>query len=394
MFYLGEDETTPVAGLGALYQAPDGTVYQVQGLGEDEDLRGLSEEEISQSFGIGSYVGEVRQGLDGQLYEWVQTVDGLGNPIGFWKKIRRFAQTVAAPVVRAAAPIVSAAAAAARGAFRLLRKPWCIPLQPYRGPVRSIARRICPIVQHPAVRTLAPIVPHVGTVIQATRGLCKIARSCGLAGVEGNLMQAPDGTLYQVQGLAEEDELRGLGEDEELRGLGALYQAPDGSLYQGISEDEELRGISEEDDLRGLAEEDELRGLAEDDDLRGLDEDDELRGFAEDEELRGLDLDEDEDLRGFAEDDELRGVAEDDELKGLAEEEDLRGLAEDEEMRGVSEDEELRGLAEDEELRGLGQGYVRTPDVSGLEAYVPEAPADTRWFKAPVQPPDLWKPLW
>jgi hypothetical protein len=33
MFYLGEDEATPVAGLGVLYQAPDGTIFQVQGWG-------------------------------------------------------------------------------------------------------------------------------------------------------------------------------------------------------------------------------------------------------------------------------------------------------------------------------------------------------------------------
>ena len=40
---------------------------------------------IGASLGIGNYVGEIRQGPDGQLYEWVEGVDGLGNPIGFWK---------------------------------------------------------------------------------------------------------------------------------------------------------------------------------------------------------------------------------------------------------------------------------------------------------------------
>lgn len=36
----------------------------------------------------GDYAGELRQGLDGQLYEWVEGVDGLGNPIGFWKAVK------------------------------------------------------------------------------------------------------------------------------------------------------------------------------------------------------------------------------------------------------------------------------------------------------------------
>ena len=39
--------------------------------------------ELTQVMGLGHYVGEVRQGPGGQLYEWVEGVDGLGNPIGF-----------------------------------------------------------------------------------------------------------------------------------------------------------------------------------------------------------------------------------------------------------------------------------------------------------------------
>ena len=39
--------------------------------------------------GVG-YLGEVRQGPDGALYQYVQGVDGLGNPIGgFWSCLRR-----------------------------------------------------------------------------------------------------------------------------------------------------------------------------------------------------------------------------------------------------------------------------------------------------------------
>jgi hypothetical protein len=128
----------------------------------------------------------------------------------------------------------------------------------------------------PLVQTAASFVPGVGPAVAAgVRAATPFAQRAGILGHNG---------------------------------LGALYQSPDGTLYQvqGLAEDEDLRGFAEDDEPRGLAEEDELRGLAEDDELRGLAEDEELRGFAEDEELRG-----------FAEDDELRGLAEDEELRGI-----------------------------------------------------------------------------
>ena len=33
----------------------------------------------------GPFVGEIYEGSDGQLYEWVEGVDGLGNPKKFGK---------------------------------------------------------------------------------------------------------------------------------------------------------------------------------------------------------------------------------------------------------------------------------------------------------------------
>ena len=42
----------------------------------------------------------------------------------------------------------------------------------------------------------------------------------------------------------------------------------------------------------------------------------------------------------------------------------------------------------------LEQGYVRQDGVNGMEAYVPQRAAATRWFAAPGQSPELWKPLW
>jgi hypothetical protein len=272
-------------GLGALYQAPDGTLYQMQGFADDEELRGLGQDELTQVMGIGQ-ANTVREGPDGRVYQWVQGVDGLGNPIGLWRALRRGA--------------------------------------------RGFVRRALPVVQ-----TAASFVPGWGQAVSA-----------------GLRTATP---LLQRGGI--------LGYD----GLGALYQSPDGTLYQ----------------VQGLAEDEDLRGLAEDEELRGLTEDNELRGFAED-----------EDIRGVGEDEELRGFAEDEELRGLAQDEELRGLAEDEELRGIAEDEELRGLGEDEDLRGFGQGYVRQNGVSGFGAYVPNEPVRTRWFTPPAQPPEMWKPLW
>ena len=38
--------------------------------------------------GEGSYLGELREDAYGNLYQWEEGMDGLGNPIGFWKFIR------------------------------------------------------------------------------------------------------------------------------------------------------------------------------------------------------------------------------------------------------------------------------------------------------------------
>jgi hypothetical protein len=260
-------------------------------------MRYLGEDDAVRMMGIG-YLGEVRRGPDGRLYEWVEGVDGLGNPVGFWKGLKRLAR-------RAAPYLVPGGAAVAIGQ-RLLRQ----------APVRRFLRRAMPLVQQ-----FAPFIPGVGPAAAAALKVASpVLREAGVTGYGGlgALYQAPDGSLYQMQGiaqeddlrgLAEEEELRGLAEDDELRGLGALYQAPDGTLYQvqGLAEDEELRGFAEDEELRGFAEEEELRGFAEEEELRGFAEEEELRGFAEEEELRGFA--EEEELRRFAEEEELRGFA-------------------------------------------------------------------------------------
>jgi len=42
----------------------------------------------------GSFAGEIREGPDRQLYQWVEGTDGLGQPFGFWKAIKRAAGAV------------------------------------------------------------------------------------------------------------------------------------------------------------------------------------------------------------------------------------------------------------------------------------------------------------
>jgi hypothetical protein len=375
-------------------------------------MRYLGEDEVNQMMGIG-YLGEVRTGPDGNLYQWVETVDGLGNPIGFWRKLRRFGRRLlrrAMPLVQQIAPLVpgGAAVSALRTAAPLLRR--AVPIVQQVAPVIPGAAPAAAAVTQ-AIPAAAAAAPEETTTAGWGLGQDELTQVMGI-GYPGQIAQAPDGNLYQwVEGhdglgnpIGFWRALRRLGRRVRrglrrvvgralpivqqiapfvpgvgpaaaaaltaatpllrqagvagYNGLGALYQAPDGALYH----------------VQGLAEDEELRGLAEDEELRGLSEDEELRGLSEDE--------------------ELRGVAEDEELTGFSEDEEVRGVGEEEELRGVSEDEELRGFGEDEELSGFDQGYVREQGTSGLEAYIPEQQPTTRWFVSPNQPPEMWKPLW
>src|SRR5262245_23352374 len=227
-------------------------------------MRYLGEDEVATMMGIG-YLGEVRRGPDGAAYQWVEGVDGLGNPVGLWRKLRNLRR-----FARYAVP-GGAAFAIGKG---LLRQPLfrrlatqALPFVPGVGPAAAAALRYAtPLLQRAGVAlpVTAPAVaaPAVAVPSEAAPGEAAPAVA-GYGGSLGALYQASDGTPYQVQGFAqdeelrgfaEEEELRGLAEEQELRGLGALYQAPDGTLYQvqGLAEDEELRGLAEEEELRGL----------------------------------------------------------------------------------------------------------------------------------------------
>jgi hypothetical protein len=306
-------------------------------------MRYLGENErIQQMMGIG-YLGEIRRGPDGNVYQFLQGMDGLGNPIGFWKILRRIARKVAPRIINTFIP-------------------------------PAVLKAVLPVVQQ--VASAIPL-PQAQAIAAGLKYATPVLREVGVAGYDGlgALYQAPDGTLYQMRGMDATDDLRGFA-DQDLRGLEA----------------DELHGFADQD-LRGL-EADELHGFA-DQDLRGFAAD-ELHGFA-DQDLRGLEADElhgfaDQDLRGFAADD-LHGFADQD-LRGL-EADELHGFAE-QDLRGLQADD-LHGFA-DQDLRGLDadefRGYVSEQGVNGLEAYVPDRPAGTRWFVPPSQPPDMWRPLW
>ena len=295
-------------------------------------------------------VGEIRQGSDGQLYQWVEGIDGLGNPIGFWNILKRLVRQ-ALPIAQKIAPFVPGGAA--------------------------------------ALTAVTPILQEAGLV--GGNGL-------------GALYEAPDGSLYQVQGLAQDEELHGLA-DEELMGLGyagEVRQDLEGNLYQWV---EGIDGLgnpagcwqccyprrARRCSSGAMPRRPRPRFLRRRPMRRPA-------GFygpdlaAEEAELQGLGAE--EELQGFAHDD-MEGLAEEEELRGMAADEELMGLA-DEELQGFAE-EELQGLAE-EELQGLDQEYVLEPGMNGLEAYVPAEPTCTPWFTPPAQAPRkrtlLWDPLW
>ena len=48
----------------------------------------------TQPMGIGNYVGELRQGADGEIYQWNEEADGLGDIYGWWSKVKNFGKKV------------------------------------------------------------------------------------------------------------------------------------------------------------------------------------------------------------------------------------------------------------------------------------------------------------
>ena len=150
-------------------------------------MRYLSEDQTTQMMGIG-YLGEVRQGPDGNLYQYVQGVDGLGNPIGgFWRRFKRLARRA----VRRALPYVQQFA----------------PLIPGVGPVVSVLTQAIPAApaMAPAEAPAAMPTEAMAPVETATAGWGigddAMTQMMGI-GYLGEVRQGADGSLYQyVQGV-------------------------------------------------------------------------------------------------------------------------------------------------------------------------------------------------
>lgn len=133
-------------------------------------------QDMTNMMGIGSYVGEVRRGPDGQVYQWVEGVDGLGNPIGFFKKLLSKALPLA-KMLPGVGPIIGAV------------KPFCQTLP-----------KMQPFIQQ---------APGIQPIYTLGTKICKVLGKVGIAGAEGAIMEAPDGQLYEV--------IEGIGEDGTVR---------------------------------------------------------------------------------------------------------------------------------------------------------------------------------
>lgn len=58
---------------------------------------GVVGSESARDLGLGEYLGQIRRGTDGNLYEWSRGIDGLGNPVGFWSLLPNWAKRLPIP---------------------------------------------------------------------------------------------------------------------------------------------------------------------------------------------------------------------------------------------------------------------------------------------------------
>lgn len=259
MRYLGDDDATQMKGIG-LYLGDDGNLYQwVDGVDASDDAmgvwQGLSQPDDPALRGLGA----LYQAPDGTLYQ----VHGLAEET----------ETDAKPEAQTEAEAAGGQPAAAKGAAqarqRFIQRRQQRPGQPTRGGTPrkkgGFFKKLLPIAKF-ATR----FIPGIGPIASAGLDVAgKLLKRKGVSGYDGlgYLYAAPDGSLYQVQGLADE-ELRGVDADEELR---------------GFEEDQDLRGLSEDEELRGFAEDEELRGIGEDRDIRGIE------GYVQQDGMSGVD---------------------------------------------------------------------------------------------------------
>ncbi|MEM9091071.1 MAG: hypothetical protein AAGC93_20295 [Cyanobacteria bacterium P01_F01_bin.53] len=235
-------------GLGALYEMPDGSLYQMQGLADDylaNDYEmagladgacaGLSNDDLTEIMGIGE-IGELSLGPNNYLYEWEEGIDGLGNVVGRWRPRKR---------------LLAKLRRVRRGARRAVRQA----RQAARQASKAVLKEATGQIPTPTARRLA----------RRTLRRAGISGYAGLAdGGIGALYAADDGTVYQIQGLADYDDMEGLAEDDDY-GMEGLADYDD---MDGLAEDDDcgMEGLADYDDMEGLADYDDMEGLAEDDD--------------------------------------------------------------------------------------------------------------------------------
>jgi predicted heme/steroid binding protein len=311
-------------------------------------MRYLSEDEATRMMGLG-YVGELYEDLDGNLYGWVEGADEFGDPVGSLQELYE-------PEAPALGGELGALYAAPDGTVYQVQGF----AEDEATATEDSGDSQTPVTEAPS-ESQSPQETRPGPRLHPRARARHMhrgppARRHGQS-MHGRPPRKKGGLLKKLLPIAKFATrfIPGVGPvvsagidvaDKLLRkpgvagydGLGALYAAPDGTVYQ-------VQGLEEVN-------------------LDGLYADEELHGFAEDEAFRG-----------FADDDELRGFAEDDELRGYVQEPDLRGFA-------------------DDELRGLEQSYVRDDNVSGMEAYVPVKPPQTRWLTPLTEQQGVWEPLW
>jgi hypothetical protein len=147
--------------------------------------------------------GKIGQGPDGQLYEWVEGVDGLGNPIGFWKILRRAAGGVLRQALPAASKLIPGAGALLPAATSLLRRgggPGIVGSVlrniPGVSRITRLTRGFCQAL--PQLQSCAQQIPGAQRPLQMGTQVCSALRRVGLAGVGDEIMESPDGQLYEV----------------------------------------------------------------------------------------------------------------------------------------------------------------------------------------------------
>jgi hypothetical protein len=164
--------------------------------------------------GLGHYVGEVRQGPDAQLYEWVEGADGVGNPIGFWRGLKRLARR-ALPLTRFipgyGTAIYAAGTAAQRAGLlgtdstgKIGQGPdgqlyeWVEGVDGLGNPIGfwKKLRRAARGVLRRALPMASKLIPGAGALLPAATSL--LPQGGGPETASGVLSEGPDGQLYEV----------------------------------------------------------------------------------------------------------------------------------------------------------------------------------------------------